>query len=59
MSPDGEGEVHLICKTLDGQPQVMVLNKVQFIPEAGVNFILQGQIHRKDLHTLETTSHRI
>ena len=59
MSAEGEGEVHLICRTLDGTPQILVLNKVQYMPKAGVNLISQGQIHREGMHKLEITSQGI
>ena len=56
MSAEGEGEIHLTCKSLDGKRQVLILNKVQYMPGAGVNLISQGQIHREGLHRLEITS---
>ena len=59
MSAEKEGEVHLICRTLDGTPQILVLNKVQYMPKVDVNLISQGQIHRKGMHKLEITSQGI
>lgn len=59
MSAEGEGEIHLTCISLDGKPQVLILDKVQYLPGAGVNLISQGQIHREGLHRLEITSQGI
>ena len=59
MSAEEEGEVHLICRTLDGTPQILVLNKVQYMPKAGVKLISQGQIHREGMHKLEIASQGI
>ena len=39
MSAERKGEIHLICKTFNGKPEVLVLNKVQYIPHANVNLI--------------------
>lgn len=39
MSAKREGEVYLICKILDRTLQVLVLNKVQYIPKIGINLI--------------------
>lgn len=59
MSAEGEGEVHLICQTFDGKPEVLVLNKVQYMHHAGVNLISQGEIHQEGLHRLEIASQGI
>ena len=49
-------KVYLICKILDRKFQVLVLNKVEYIPNIDINFILQEQIYQKDLHKLEIKS---
>ena len=59
MSAEGEGDIHLTCKSFNGKLQVLILNKVQYMPGAGVNLISQGQIHREGLHWLEITSQGI
>ncbi len=33
MTTEGEGEIHPTCKSLDGKPQVLNLNKVQYYQE--------------------------
>ncbi len=32
MSAEGEKDIHLTCKSLDGKPEVWILNKVQYMP---------------------------
>ena len=41
ISADREGGILLTCKSLDVKPQALILNEVQYIPEAGVNLISQ------------------
>ncbi len=42
MSAEREGDVHLTCKSIDGKLQVLILNKVRYMPRADVNLISQG-----------------
>lgn len=56
ISTEKKDEIYLIYRILDETPQVLVLNKVQYMPKVGVNFISQGQIHQKNMHKLEITS---
>lgn len=51
--PQGIGQVDLRCSNGDGGSEILCLKDVLYMPEAGVNLILEGQIHREHLYPLK------